>query len=106
MKMKMKMKKTEEKIACGKSIVVTLALSLHSVSRQIKNKEYHRVRIKPRKTLPYLSSRAVEILRLAVVTFRGSDGIEASSVAIQGWSSFTVCGKAWWFLLQAVARTE
>jgi hypothetical protein len=43
---------------------------------------------------------------VAVVTFRGSDGIEASSVAIQGCSSFTVCGKAWWFLLQAVARTE
>jgi hypothetical protein len=49
------MKKTEEKITCGKSIVVTLAHSLHSVSRQIKNKEYHKVRIKPRKTLPYLS---------------------------------------------------
>jgi hypothetical protein len=43
---------------------------------------------------------------VAVVTFRGSDGIEASSVAIQGCSTFTVYGKAWWFLLQAVAGPE
>jgi hypothetical protein len=45
-------------------------------------------------------------LLVAAVTFRRSDGIEASSVAIQGCSSFTVYGKAWWFLLQAVAGPE